>query len=126
LVGVDRPGYGGSDPVRAGTWAGVDRAAEPGEVRVKTLLIYGAKDPVAGPRHARWYQSRLPNARFEQVPGAGHLVVLPKWERVLSHHCTWTEALTALPVDGGRLWITGFLSAAAGRHAAWPKRREKQ
>jgi pimeloyl-ACP methyl ester carboxylesterase len=58
---------------------------EPGEVRAKTLLIHGAKDPIAGPRHAKWYQPRLPDARFEQVPGAGHLVVLPKWERVLSH-----------------------------------------
>jgi pimeloyl-ACP methyl ester carboxylesterase len=58
---------------------------EPAEVRARTLLIYGAKDPVAGPRHARWYQPRLPDARFEQVPGAGHLVVLPTWERVLSH-----------------------------------------
>ena len=39
----------------------------------------------AGPRHGKWYQKRLPDARFEQTPGAGHLVIIPQWQRVLSH-----------------------------------------
>jgi pimeloyl-ACP methyl ester carboxylesterase len=58
---------------------------EPAQVRAKTLLLYGAKDTVAGPRHGKWYQQRLPDARYEQVPGAGHLLVVPKWRRTLSH-----------------------------------------
>jgi pimeloyl-ACP methyl ester carboxylesterase len=58
---------------------------EPEHVRAKTLLLYGSRDPLAGPRHGRWWQSRLPDARLEVVPGAGHLLVVPMWARVLSH-----------------------------------------
>lgn len=58
---------------------------EPAEVTAKTLLLYGAEDPVAGPAHGKWYRRQLPDARFEQVPAAGHLLVVPIWRRVLSH-----------------------------------------
>jgi pimeloyl-ACP methyl ester carboxylesterase len=58
---------------------------EPDEVRAETLLLYGSRDPLADPRHGRWWQSRLPDARLEVVPGAGHLVIVPMWARVLSH-----------------------------------------
>ncbi|HEY0606350.1 MAG TPA: alpha/beta hydrolase [Herpetosiphonaceae bacterium] len=57
---------------------------EPGEVQTKTLLLYGSKDPVAGSRHGTWWQKHLPNARLEVVPGAGHLLILTMWHRVLS------------------------------------------
>jgi pimeloyl-ACP methyl ester carboxylesterase len=56
-----------------------------GQVAAKTLLLYGARDPVVGPRHGKWYQPRLPNARYEQSPDAGHLVILPTWRRALAH-----------------------------------------
>ncbi|GIH04713.1 alpha/beta hydrolase [Rhizocola hellebori] len=58
---------------------------EPEQVEAKTLLVYGAADPVAGPRHGKWYQRRVPDARFEQSPGSGHLDIIPRWQRVLSH-----------------------------------------
>jgi pimeloyl-ACP methyl ester carboxylesterase len=58
---------------------------EPEAVEAETLLLYGSRDPLADPRHGRWWQSRLPNARLEVVSGAGHLVVVPTWGRVLSH-----------------------------------------
>jgi pimeloyl-ACP methyl ester carboxylesterase len=58
---------------------------EPEAVEAKTLLIYGARDPMAGLRHARWWQERLPNARLELTPDAGHLVLIPTWSRALSH-----------------------------------------
>jgi pimeloyl-ACP methyl ester carboxylesterase len=58
---------------------------EPAEVAAKTLLLYGAADPVAGPRHGKWYQRQLPDARYEQAPGQGHLLVIPAWKRALSH-----------------------------------------
>jgi pimeloyl-ACP methyl ester carboxylesterase len=57
---------------------------EPGDVRQKSLLVYGAADKLAGPRHGRWWQEHLPDARHETVPDAGHLVVIPMWGRVLS------------------------------------------
>jgi pimeloyl-ACP methyl ester carboxylesterase len=58
---------------------------EPEAVPAKTLLLYGSRDPLAGPRHGRWWQSRLPDARLEVAQGAGHLLVVPMWSRVLSH-----------------------------------------
>jgi pimeloyl-ACP methyl ester carboxylesterase len=57
----------------------------PEAVQAKTLLLYGSKDPLAGSRHGSWWQKRLPNARLEVVPGAGHLLILLMWQRALSH-----------------------------------------
>lgn len=58
---------------------------EPEAVQAKTLLLYGSRDPLADPCHGRWWQSRLPDARLEVAPGAGHLLVVPMWARVLSY-----------------------------------------
>jgi pimeloyl-ACP methyl ester carboxylesterase len=58
---------------------------EPRSVEVETLLLYGARDALAGASHGRWWKSQLPNARLEVVPGAGHLLVVPMWARTLSH-----------------------------------------
>jgi pimeloyl-ACP methyl ester carboxylesterase len=57
---------------------------EPEAVQAKTLLLYGSRDPLADPRHGRWWESRLPDATLEVVP-AGHLLVVPMWARVLAH-----------------------------------------
>ena len=57
---------------------------EPTDVAAKTLLVFGAADPI-GAAHARWWKDALPDARVEMAPGAGHLVLLPLWGRVLSH-----------------------------------------
>jgi pimeloyl-ACP methyl ester carboxylesterase len=58
---------------------------EPTAVSAKTLCLYGSKDPVVGQRHGSWWQKNLPQARLEMVPGAGHLLAIPMWRRVLSH-----------------------------------------
>jgi pimeloyl-ACP methyl ester carboxylesterase len=58
---------------------------EPEEVQAQTLLLYGSHDPLAGPKHGRWWRSRLPDARLEVAAGAGHLVVVPTWAGVLAH-----------------------------------------
>lgn len=58
---------------------------DPAAVEADTLLLYGAADPIAGPAHGSWWREQLPNARLEVVPRAGHLLVLPTWNRVLSH-----------------------------------------
>lgn len=73
---------------------------EPGEVQVKTLLLYGLADAI-GTRHGRWWQERLQDARLETVPDAGHLLVAPTWDRVLSHLAPGT--LRASGGAGGRL-----------------------
>lgn len=63
----------------------LDWGFAPEAVQAKTLLLYGSRDPVAASRHGSWWQKQLPNARLEVVPGAGHLLILPMWQRVLSH-----------------------------------------
>jgi pimeloyl-ACP methyl ester carboxylesterase len=69
---------------------------EPEAVDAKTLLLYGSRDPLAGPAHARWWQERLPNARLEVAHDAGHLVVISMWTRALSH-LTPERVVTAFP-----------------------------
>jgi pimeloyl-ACP methyl ester carboxylesterase len=58
---------------------------EPRAVKAKTLLLYGSQDPLVGPRHANWWKEHIPDSRVEMVPGAGHMLVFPMWERALSH-----------------------------------------
>jgi pimeloyl-ACP methyl ester carboxylesterase len=77
---------------------------EPEEVRAPTLLLYGSHDPIADPRHGRWWKSRLPNARLEIAHGAGHLLLIPKWARVLAE----------LAPDRPRLHLVGTPRAAGG------------
>ena len=60
------------------------------DVTAKTLLLFGAKDPLTGSRHGVWWQQRLPEARLEMNPQGGHELLVPTWKRVLSHlapHC---------------------------------------
>jgi pimeloyl-ACP methyl ester carboxylesterase len=68
----------------------------PEAVEAKTLLLYGSRDPIAGPAHARWWQERLPDARLELGHDAGHLAVLSMWSRALSH-LTPERVVTAFP-----------------------------
>jgi pimeloyl-ACP methyl ester carboxylesterase len=58
---------------------------EPHAVRAKALLLYGSRDALADVRHGQWWQSRLPDASLEVAAGAGHLLVIPMWARVLAH-----------------------------------------
>ena len=58
---------------------------EPEAIEAEVLLLYGGRDPLAGPRHARWWQERLPNVRLETDPDAGHLVLISMWSRALAY-----------------------------------------
>ncbi|HET7857130.1 MAG TPA: alpha/beta hydrolase [Gaiellaceae bacterium] len=73
---------------------------EPAAVKADTLLLYGSHDPIAGPRHGRWWHEQLPAARLEVAPGAGHLLVIPMWARVLEHLVPGCPRLRA--IDGSR------------------------
>lgn len=57
----------------------------PAQVAADVLLVYGADDQRVPPAHGEWYREQLPSAELELWPGAGHLVVVPAWQRVLSH-----------------------------------------
>jgi len=56
-----------------------------GNVHANTLLTYGLADSVVGTAHGRWYLGRIARAELELVPGAGHLVVVAQWDRILAH-----------------------------------------
>jgi pimeloyl-ACP methyl ester carboxylesterase len=76
---------------------------EPAAVEARTLLLYGSHDPIAEPRHGRWWHAQLPDARLEIAPGTGHLLVIPMWTRVLEHLIPQCPRLRA--VDGS--WNSG-------------------
>jgi pimeloyl-ACP methyl ester carboxylesterase len=70
---------------------------EPEAVDAETLLLYGARDPIAGPPHGHWWHERLPNARLEFAPDAGHLVLIQMWSRVLSYLAPDCERRAVVP-----------------------------
>jgi pimeloyl-ACP methyl ester carboxylesterase len=46
-----------------------------GRVRTRTLVIWGENDPVLPPEFGQVYADAFANARFEVIPGAGHMPV---------------------------------------------------
>jgi len=56
-----------------------------GDVLARTLLVYGLADSVVGEEHGRWHLGRLPHSELELIPGAGHLVIVRQWDRILRH-----------------------------------------
>jgi pimeloyl-ACP methyl ester carboxylesterase len=87
-----------SSPVTLGGW--IDSTPIPedegalgfdlSDITAKTLLLFGAKDPLTGSRHGTWWQRRLPDARLEMSPQGGHDLLAPTWKRTRSHlapHC---------------------------------------
>ena len=55
------------------------------DIRAKSLLLFGAKDPITGNSHGTWWQRRLPGARLEMYPDGTHDLLRPTWKRALSH-----------------------------------------
>jgi pimeloyl-ACP methyl ester carboxylesterase len=58
---------------------------DPADVKAETLLLYGARDPMGGSAHGGWWRQHLPNARLEIDPDAGHMLIIQRWGRALSH-----------------------------------------
>lgn len=50
-------------------------------LKCPTLVMHGSDDPVVRPVNARFMASRIPNARFELLSGAGHMVLFDEPER---------------------------------------------
>jgi pimeloyl-ACP methyl ester carboxylesterase len=65
---------------------------DPAQVLARTLLLYGALDPVAGPAHASWWERSLADARAEIVADAGHFLIVPTWGLALAHLAPSTSA----------------------------------
>lgn len=45
-------------------------------IRVPTLLVFGAEDPLTPPRVGEYMRERIPGARLEIIPDAGHMTNL--------------------------------------------------
>jgi pimeloyl-ACP methyl ester carboxylesterase len=54
--------------------AGLDRGAELAGVRVPTLVVEAAADPVYPPPHARHLAAAIPGARLVTIPAMGHAI----------------------------------------------------
>lgn len=53
-------------------------------VTVPVHLVHGAEDTVSPPQVGAWLRERLPDARLEVVPEAGHHLLFPRWEALLA------------------------------------------
>jgi pimeloyl-ACP methyl ester carboxylesterase len=52
-----------------------------GRITAPTLVLAGDRDPIVPPRNAHLLARRIPSARLELVPGAGHLLLLDQPDR---------------------------------------------
>jgi len=63
---------------QAAAGAAFDVGKRVGEIRAPTLVLTGAEDAVVDPRNSDLLAQRIPDARLEVFPGAGHLFF---WEQ---------------------------------------------
>jgi pimeloyl-ACP methyl ester carboxylesterase len=61
-----------------------DWGFDPAAIGAPTSCVYGAADRLVPKAHGEWWAARIPAAQVEVVDGAGHLVVVPAWPRVLA------------------------------------------
>jgi 3-oxoadipate enol-lactonase len=59
-----------------------DLAADARRITCPTLVIAGTEDVVTPPEVGRSLAAAIPGARFESVPGAGHIPSIDQPERV--------------------------------------------
>jgi pimeloyl-ACP methyl ester carboxylesterase len=70
-----------SDPTLAERLARVDLA---------TLVLWGDSDRIADPGYGRAYADAIPLARFQLLPGTGHMPQLETPEQLMDAIWNWT------------------------------------
>jgi sigma-B regulation protein RsbQ len=63
-------------------YAGLDLRESLGKISVPVLLLHGDRDAIAPPAVGRFLEERIPHAKLEVIPGAGHLAHLTAPEKV--------------------------------------------
>jgi pimeloyl-ACP methyl ester carboxylesterase len=61
---------------------GLDLTRELASIRMRTLVICGTNDVITPPAESRRIARRIPGARLELLPGAGHMLMLERSETV--------------------------------------------
>jgi 3-oxoadipate enol-lactonase len=54
-------------------------------IKVPTLVMHGEEDHLLPPQNGRIVASRIPGARFELLPKAGHMLTTDQPEATLQH-----------------------------------------
>jgi pimeloyl-ACP methyl ester carboxylesterase len=72
----------------AGVTRDIEVQVEPPDVDLADVgcpvqLWYGSEDTTAPPSFGRWLADHLPDATLDVVDGAGHALLLPRWESIL-------------------------------------------
>ena len=76
-----RPGGAGAmDDMRAVV---IDWGFRLEDIRTKTFIWQGENDPQATPAMARYMAERIPYNEITFVPGAGHLLIISHWQKIL-------------------------------------------
>lgn len=68
---------------------------ELGRIKKPVLLICGSEDRLTPVKYSRYLESNLPSGRFQEIAGAGHMVMLEKPEEVNLAMDAFVEAITA-------------------------------
>jgi pimeloyl-ACP methyl ester carboxylesterase len=78
--GMRQGGAGGVDDMRAVV---TDWGFRLEDIRTKAFIWQGADDPNVTPAMARFMAERIPNNETVFVPGAGHLLIISHWRKIL-------------------------------------------
>lgn len=76
---------------------GFDVMERVADVRQPTLVLCGAEDQMTPPRYAQFLAARIPGARLEIVPEAGHMVMLEQPRRVAGALKAFLDAIPGPP-----------------------------
>jgi 3-oxoadipate enol-lactonase len=63
-------------------------------IKVPTLVVHGAEDHLLPPENGRIVASRIPGARFELIPNAGHILMTDQPEITIRHLLGFLEEVS--------------------------------
>jgi pimeloyl-ACP methyl ester carboxylesterase len=71
-----------------------------GSITQPTLVVCGAEDQMTPLRYAQFLSRSIPDARLDVIPGAGHMVMLERPDRVADSLLSFLKDVSFLPGEG--------------------------